>query len=102
MLSKEEFVKYLDNWNIFWDIITEDIITDDDVFVSTVAPVSKMLETFLNSHFTEEGTKFILEWLDNNKSTTLTYSGLFDKNEEYIIDNIDKLWNYVKIYLLHG
>lgn len=97
MLSKEEFVDYLDNWNIFWDIITK-----DDVCVPTLVPASKMLETFLNSHFTEEGTKFIMEWLfNNNKSTTLTYNGMFDKDEKYVIDDIDKLWSYVKTYLLY-
>lgn len=98
MLSKEEFVKYLDNWDIYWNIITE-----DDVFVPTLVPVSKMLETFLNSHFAEEGAEFIIEWLfKNNKSTILTYNSLFGDNEKYVIDNIDKLWNYVKTDLLYA
>lgn len=98
MLSKEEFVKYLDNWDIFWNRIA-----GDDGFVPILIPVSEMLETFLISHFTEEGAEFIMKWLfKNNKSTTLTYNGLFDNDEKYVIDNIDKLWNYVKVYLLHG
>lgn len=97
MLSKEEFVKYLTNWDIFWNIITE-----DDVFVPTLVPVSKMMEIFLKSHFTGEGVKFIMEWIfKNNKSTTLTYDGLFGDDEKYVIDNINKLWDYVKINLLY-
>lgn len=97
MLSKEEFVDYLDNWSDFWDITI-----NDDIDIDIIEVTFKMLRIFLNSHFTEEGTKFILEWLfENNKSTTLTYNGLFDSNEKYVIDDIDKLWNYVKTYLLY-
>lgn len=97
MLSKEEFVNYLDSWDAFWNIITE-----DDRFVPTLAPASIMLGIFLNSHFTEEGAEFIMKWLfKNNKSTTLTYNSLFNKDEKYVIDDIDKLWSYVKTYLLY-
>lgn len=107
MLSKEEFANYLDNFDIYWNNSTEVIIflnIHEVSDINIITPVVNMLKTFLSSHFTEEGVNFILKWLlEDSKSTTLTYNDLFGGDDEkYVIDDIDKLWNYIKTDLLYA
>jgi len=106
MITKEEFAKFIDNYKIFDAGIErlEEAITGSKYSYSLFETdwgdaVGKMLDAFLDSHFTEKGVDWIAYWLWENiddKVVTFTDEDMFGKREmRYHINTLDELWAFL-------
>ena len=106
MITIEEFSKYIiayKNFEQAIDRIDEAIsgskygcnLWESDWYHS----VGSMLETFIDSHFTEKGADWIYYYLFedvDDKLVTITKRDRFgNKEKEYHLNSIDELWNFL-------
>lgn len=110
MINKECFVKFISKYKEF-DTAIERISNSIsgkkysiDLFESDwYEAVGDMLDTFLKSHFTEDGIDIITWWLFEDVDHTIWQQvepTLFEENTEikYHLNTIDDLWNYLVEY----
>ena len=108
MIKKEEFVKYINSYKEFDKAIerlSEAIsgskygcnIFESDWYES----VGRMLDVFMDSHFTEAGVDWICYYLWENVDDKAAYikqnKDMFNKEKEirYPLDTIDELWDFL-------
>ena len=110
MITKEEFIKFIDQFNSFVQGIErlENAIKgsggycelfETDWFIN----VGEMYDTFLESHFTESGIDLINWWKFEDVDKIIYQKvdrDLFNgKSEiEYNVNEIDNLWKYMMTY----
>lgn len=107
MITKKEFFKFINSYKEFSDGIKrfEKAITGSKYSCNLFETdwgdaVGKMLDAFLDSHFTNDGADLLIWWLfeDVDKIITQTVNpDLFHgKSEiEYNVNDIEDLWNYL-------
>ena len=110
MITKEEFIKFITEYKNF-----EEAIDRIDKAVSGrnwglnlfecdwYNSVGIMLDTFLDSHFTNDGYDLVTWWLfedvDHIITQTVTSDLFNEKSEiEYNVNDIEDLWNYMVKY----
>ncbi len=108
MITKEEFTEYILNYQAFEHSISR----MEEAFCGKkygcnlfecdwVISVDKMLDLFINTHFTETGSDWIFyylfETIEDKKVTVTKEADLFKEKEEveYHLNNIDELWNFL-------
>ena len=106
-MDKNLFKEYLDNYNKFDDAIDrisktiigkphgEIYLFDSDWYEA----VSNMFDIFIKTHFTETGVELINAYMFENlggRKLLIYEKDPFEGKREIIIDNVDKLWNYLK------
>lgn len=104
MISKELFIKFLNNWINFEDRINAinetilgnkySLLCESDWFESA----GIMLDTFLESHFTECGCELINAYLFDSidkRGLILYEETLFEPYKETFINTLDELWAYL-------
>lgn len=107
MITKEEFVKFIQSYIEFQESVDKfDMAITGKNHPSILFEtkwydaVGKMLDSFLDSHFTEEGVDLICWWLFEDVNHII-YSkidnDLFDSEKEVEIDvnHIEDLYNYL-------
>jgi hypothetical protein len=107
MITKEQFIKFIKNYQTFYNGIErfEKAITGSKYTINLFETdwgdaVGIMLDTFLDSHFTDDGADLLVWWLfeDVDKIITQTVDpDLFHRKSEieYNINDIEDLWNYL-------
>ena len=105
MLTKEEFVKYLTEYQSFKksiDRLGEALGGKEYYYIyecDWYNNVGKMLDIFLDSHFTEEGVDWISYYLFESvedKLVTINDEDMFgNKRKEYHLNSVDELWNFL-------
>ena len=107
MITKEEFIKFISSYQEFYNglerfekAITGKKFTCNLFETDWGDAVGKMLDVFLDSHFTEHGCDLISWWIFEDVDHIITQtvdSDLFNgKSEiEYDINNIEDLWSYL-------
>ena len=107
MITKEQFIKFIKNYQTFYNGIErfEKAITGSKFTCNLFETdwgdaVGIMLDTFLDSHLTDDGADLLAWWLfeDVDKIITQTVDpDLFHgKSEiEYNVNDIEDLWNYL-------
>jgi hypothetical protein len=106
MITKEEFKNYIESYQIFSNGLERfsEALSGSKHGVSIfecdwAEAVGKMLDCFLDSHFTETGVDTITWWMfeDVDHIIVQTVTDLFnDKSEiKYNVNNIEDLWNYM-------
>lgn len=110
MITKEEFVKYISLYQKFNESVErlERSITgrNDMYFIYETdwcEAVGKMLDIFLESHFTEDGQDLITWWLfedvEHIIEQTVDPDLFHGKSEiEYNVEEIWDLWDYMVKY----
>lgn len=119
MITKEEFFKFIENYNQFCEGIKrlEKVFTGGQNFsigffeCDWVDSVSRMLDTFVYSHFTDKGVDwiyyFLFETIEDKKVTVTKEKDMFNEEEktEYHLNTLDALWNFlqtdVNLYFKH-
>lgn len=107
MITKEEFVKYISSYQEF-DKAVERLETaisgkNKCYFIFETdwcEAVGRMLDIFLDSHFTKDGSELITWWLWEDVDKIIYEKvdpDLFNGETEleYNIENFDNLWNYM-------
>ena len=108
MITKEEFVKFITEFQFFNKAIDkiEEALTGRPysctLFESDwVASVEKMLDVFIESHFTDKGIDWICYFLFENVDDKAAYvkqeGDMFNEEKEirYPLDTIDELWDFL-------
>jgi hypothetical protein len=108
MITKEEFVKFITEFQSFNKAIDkiEKVLTGRSysytLFESDwVTSVEKMLDIFIESHFTNEGIDWIcyylFETIKDKKVTVTKEADLFKEKEEveYHLNSITDLWDFL-------
>ena len=106
MITKENFNKFIKEYELFEEDtkrLKEAFCGKAHIFVECdwVNSVEKMLDVFVDSHFTEKGADWIYYYLFENledKRVVITKEvDLFeDKKEiEYHLNSIDELWDFL-------
>jgi len=108
MISKELFIKYINEYQVFEKAIerVEYAISGKkfgcNLFESDwYSAVGEMLDTFLDSHFTEYGADWIYYYLfedvDDKEVVITKPKDIFNEQEEikYHLNSIDELWNFL-------
>lgn len=110
MLSKELFVKFINNYKTFdsaFERIEEAIygkkyysnLYEFDFYEA----VGGMLDNFLDSHFTLEGSELVSWWLFEDvekiiyeKAKETEFFDEFKEDKEVSVETIDELWDYME------
>lgn len=108
MINKEEFIKFIQSYIEFQESIDnfDKAITGKNyptILFETkwYEAVGMMLDTFLDSHFTDEGEDWIFYWLwedvEDKKVVVTRPKDMFneEKKLEYHLNSIDELWNFL-------
>lgn len=107
MINKEQFIKFITNYQEFYEGIDrfEQAITGKRFTCNLLETdwgdaVGKMLDSFLESHFTTDGTDLITWWLFEDVDKIIYQKvdpDLFNGEEEveYNVENIEDLWKYI-------
>lgn len=107
MITKEEFFKFIDNYNCFISGIEKlsNAFTGGhncDIFeCQWIDAVSIMLDAFIYSHFTDKGADWIFYCLFDpilDKKVTINQEkDIFNEERkvEYHLNNLDELWNFL-------
>lgn len=108
MITKEEFNKFITEFQSFNKAIDriEEALTGRSysctLFESDwVASVEKMLDVFMESHFTDKGIDWIcyylFETIDDHLVKVTISADLFNKEHEveYHLNSIDELWDFL-------
>lgn len=105
MLTKKEFIKFIEYYQKFSDGVDrfDCAVTGKSyptLFFETdwFKAVGKMLDIFLDSHFTEEGCDLITWWLfEDVDHIVYETPNLFSEGKqiEYDINDIEDLWRYI-------
>jgi hypothetical protein len=105
MITKEEFFKFIKNYECF----CQGMRKIDEVFNSNVLEcewcdaVSKMLDSFIYSHFTDDGADWIFYYLFesiSDKKVKIKIEGdLFEEEKEieYHLNSLEELWDFLLI-----
>lgn len=112
MLSKESFKKFINNYQEFeeaFDRIEEALLGRkyaSNLYESDwYEAVGGMLDSFLESHFTEDGADLVSWWLFEDvdkviyeKPQQLDFFDEFKEGEDKVVPvkTIDELWNYME------
>jgi len=102
MITKEEFIKYLNEWKSFEtsiDAIGICVFANEySVWETKFADAAgKMLDIFINSHFTEEGSDLINWYLFESVQKTITIpETLFEPSKKISLESLDDLWDFLK------
>ena len=106
MITKEEFIKYLTQYQIFdkgLERISEALSGSRygiPIFECDWAEaVGIMLDTFIDSHFTEKGSDWIMYFLFedvDDKKVIFAEEDIFgEKEKEYHLNSLDELWDFL-------
>ena len=106
MITKEEFCKFITSYQEFQDNIDKFDMAITGKNYPTIlfetkwfSAVGKMLDAFLDSHFTEEGIDWICYYLFEDigdKVVTVEYEDLFGEKEiEFHLNSVDELWDFL-------
>ena len=108
MITKEEFTEYILNYQVFEQAINrmEEAFSGRKYGCNLfdcdwVDSVGKMLDIFIESHFTETGSDWIFyylfETIGDKKVTITKEADLFKEKEEveYHLNSIDELWDFL-------
>ena len=108
MIAKEEFVKFIQSYIEFQESIDnfDKAITGKNypsILFETkwYDAVGKMLDSFLDSHFTDHGIDWIFYFLfedANDKAAYVKQEGdMFNEEKEirYSLESVDELWNFL-------
>ena len=108
MISKEEFINFVEVYNEFEKGIDnlEKFLSGNNPYTvnlwdsNWVDAVSRMCDSFIYSHFTEVGCDLINWWkfedVDHIITQTITPDLFHGKSEiEYNVNDIEDLWNYL-------
>ena len=111
MITKDEFSKFLTEYEFFEEAtrrMKEAFCGKSHLFVECdwVDSVGKMLDIFIESHFTEKGSDWVYYYLFENiddKKVVIEVEDMFGIEEkEYHLNSIDELWEFLltdkKIY----
>ena len=113
MITKKEFTEYILNYQAFEQAVSrmEEAFCGKlhgcDLFeCDWVNSVDKMLDIFIESHFTEKGSDWVYYYLFENiddKKVVIEVEDMFGIEEkEYHLNSIDELWEFLltdkKIY----
>lgn len=107
ILSKELFLKYLEKWELFNSKVTEfEKIFNCAIYdIPAVDAVGLMLDTFLESHFTEAGCDMINAYLFDHLDGHYVDLEESDGTQVYI-QTLDELYDYMakdtKTYFING
>ena len=109
MITKEEFIKYISLYQKFNESVErlEKSITgrNDMYFIYETdwcEAVGKMLDTFLDSHFTNYGVDwicyFLFEDVDDKAAYVKQEEDMFNEEKEirYPLDTMDELWSFLQ------
>ena len=110
MITKEEFVKFIKAYIEFQENIDKFDMAITGKNHPTILfetkwfeAVGKMLDSFLDSHFTEEGVDLICWWLFEDVDDKAAYvkqeGDMFNEEKEirYPLDTMDELWDFLQI-----
>lgn len=110
MINKEIFVKAINNYKYFTDCMEgiANTLAGKNSYVSIdfwecdwYEAVTKLFDTFIDSHFTQDGQDLIYWWMYEDVDKVITVD-----NTEYSVESIEDLWKYIetysKDYLLNG
>lgn len=108
MITKDEFDKFLTNYIIFEDSIRNieealwgKLYVGNLYECNFVDSVGKMLDIFIDSHFTEKGADWIYYYLfedvGDHKVIVKKEADMFNKEEEieYHLNSINELWDFL-------
>ena len=106
MITKDEFSKFLTEYEFFEEAtrrMKEAFCGKSHLFVECdwVDSVGKMLDIFIESHFTEKGADWIYYYLfesvEDKRVMITKEADLFKEKEEieYHLNSIDKLWEFL-------
>jgi hypothetical protein len=108
MITKEEFTKYILNYQAFEQAIKrmEEAFSGRPYGCNLfecdwVLSVDKMLDVFIDSHFTEKGSDWIyytiFEDVEDHKVIVKKEADMFNKEEEieYHLNTLDELWDFL-------
>lgn len=104
MITKEEFCKFINNYLEFSNSIEKigEVITGKKYSlyeIDWIDAVGKMVDCFVDSHFTEQGGDWIFYWLwesVEDKKVIIDDKDMFgDKKKEYHLNSIDELWDFL-------
>lgn len=108
MITKEEFTEYILNYQAFEQSISrmEEAFSGRKYGCNLfdcdwVDSVGKMLDIFIESHFTETGSDwvfyYLFETVGDKKVTITKEADLFKEKEEveYHLNSIDELWDFL-------
>ena len=107
MITKKEFCEFIKSYQEFQDNIDKfDMAITGKNYPTILFETNwyeangKMLDIFLDSHFTEEGCELITWWLFEDLDHIIYETpDLFSQGQkvEYDVNNIEDLWNYLII-----
>ena len=106
MITEKDFSKFLTEYKFFEEAtrrMKETFCGKSHLFVECdwVDSVGKMLDIFIDSHFTEKGADWIYYYLfedvGDHKVIVKKEADMFNKEEEieYHLNSIDELWNFL-------
>lgn len=108
MINKENFIKFIESYQEFENGINKLDMAITGRNYPTILfecgwydSVGKMLDTFLDSHFTEEGTDLIEYYLWENVEDKAVYikqdKDIFNEEKEirYPLNTLDELWDFL-------
>jgi hypothetical protein len=104
MITKDEFNKFLTEYEFFEEAtrrMKEAFCGKSHLFVECdwVDSVGKMLDIFIESHFTEKGADWVYYYLFENiddKKVVIEVKDMFGIEEkEYHLNSIDELWEFL-------
>ena len=108
MITKEEFTEYILNYQAFEQAINrmEEAFSGRKYGCNLfdcdwIDSVGKMLDIFIESHFTETGSDwvfyYLFETVGDKKVTITKEADLFKEKEEveYHLNSIDELWDFL-------
>lgn len=109
MITKEEFVKYLTEYQSFKkaiDRLGEALGGEGYYFIyecDWYENVAQMLDIFIDSHFTESGADWICYYLfedvEDHEVIITKEADMFKEEEKivYHLNSLDELWNFLLI-----
>lgn len=105
MITKEEFTKFIKNYQVFYNGIErfEKAITGSKYTINLFETdwgdaVGIMLDAFLDSHLTENGVNWVIYYLFEDiedKLVTVDEEDLFGIKREYHLNSVNELWDFL-------
>ena len=106
MITKEEFIQYITEFQKFDEAIERiEIAVGGSKCACNLwesdwySNVSKLLDIFVDSHFTEKGADWVYYYLFeniNDKKVIIEVEDMFGTDKkEYHLNTIDELWNFL-------
>ena len=106
MITKEEFIQYITEFQKFDEAIERiEVAIGGSKWSCNLwesdwyGNVSKLLDIFINSHFTEKGADWVYYYLFENiddKKVIIEVEDMFGiEKKEYHLNSIDELWDFL-------